>query len=149
MKDANGIELATGMIVEITGAYFKNDNALYFIDYAPGDPTWTGSDFGLHKICKNGKPSAARHNVGFWPLSYFCSDASKNAAAKKHDAKNATITVRTDIPTDQISAYFAEKAVDAKKTLDWDRRMGHSPKVLAREEQIIEHYTMLASKLAA
>ena len=29
MLDKNGIEIKTGDVVEITGAYFKNDNGLY------------------------------------------------------------------------------------------------------------------------
>lgn len=33
MFDKNGHEIKTGDIVEITGAYFKNDNGLYFVEY--------------------------------------------------------------------------------------------------------------------
>ena len=40
MFDKNGHEIKTGDIVEITGAYFKNDNGLYFVDNSPGDPNW-------------------------------------------------------------------------------------------------------------
>ena len=55
MQDKNGIEMKTGDIVEITGAYFKNDNGLYFIDCSPGDPNWCGSDYSLKRISKSGK----------------------------------------------------------------------------------------------
>ena len=58
MIDKNGIEIKTGMIVEITGAYFKNDNALYFVTNSPGDPSWCGSDHSLKRISKAGKISA-------------------------------------------------------------------------------------------
>ena len=36
MLDKNGIEMKTGMIVQISGAYFKNDNGTYYIDRSPG-----------------------------------------------------------------------------------------------------------------
>ena len=42
MLDKNGVEIKTGDIVEISGAYFKNDNGLYFVTHSPGDPTWSG-----------------------------------------------------------------------------------------------------------
>ena len=38
MLDKNGIEIKTGDVVEITGAYFKNDNGLYFVERSAGDP---------------------------------------------------------------------------------------------------------------
>ena len=49
MLDKNGVEIRTGCIVEITGAYFKNDNGLYFVQRSPGDPSWSGSDYCLKK----------------------------------------------------------------------------------------------------
>lgn len=149
MKDANGIEMATGMIVEIENAYFANDNGLWFIDNAPGDPNWSGSEYSLYKLCRNGKPSTARHKVAFWPLCSFCSDPSKNYAAREHNSEYAKITVRTDIATEFIAEYFSSKAAEAQASLDWDRRMGHSAKVLEREKKIVDHYADVAGKLAA
>ena len=49
MLDKNGVEILTGMVVEITGAYFKNDNGFWFVDNSPGDPSWFGSDQCLQK----------------------------------------------------------------------------------------------------
>ena len=46
MLDKNGVEIRTGCIVEITGAFFKNDNGLYFVDRSPGDPSWCGQEIG-------------------------------------------------------------------------------------------------------
>lgn len=62
MLDKNGVELRTGCVVEITGAYFKNDNGLYFVDRSPGVPSWIGRDYSLKKISKTGKISKAKHN---------------------------------------------------------------------------------------
>ena len=60
MLDKNGVELRTGQIVKITGAYFKNDNGLYFVTHSPGDPGWCGSNYSLTKISKAGKISKAK-----------------------------------------------------------------------------------------
>ena len=49
MLDKNGVEIRTGCIVEITGAYFKNDNGLYFVQRSPGDPSWCGKDYCAKK----------------------------------------------------------------------------------------------------
>ena len=50
MKDKNSKEIKTGMIVKISGAYFENDNGLYFVENSPGDPSWCGSDHCLKRI---------------------------------------------------------------------------------------------------
>lgn len=65
MLDKNGIEIKTGMIVEIAGAFFKNDNGLYFVQASPGDPSWCGSDHSLKRISKSGKISTAKYSQGF------------------------------------------------------------------------------------
>ena len=31
MFDKNGVEIRTGHIVKVTGAFFKNDNGLYYV----------------------------------------------------------------------------------------------------------------------
>lgn len=36
MLDKNGMEIKTGMVVEIKDAFFKNDNGLYFVETPPG-----------------------------------------------------------------------------------------------------------------
>ena len=41
MVDKNGVEMKTGDIVRVSGAYFKNDNGLWFIERSPGDPRAT------------------------------------------------------------------------------------------------------------
>ena len=49
MLDKNGIEIKTGDIVEVAGAFFKNDNGLYFVEHSPGDPSWSGQDHCLKR----------------------------------------------------------------------------------------------------
>ena len=57
MLDKNGMEIKTGMGVEIKDAFFKNDNGFYFVEHSAGDPDWCGSDHSLRKISKRGKIS--------------------------------------------------------------------------------------------
>lgn len=54
MFDKNGVEIRTGHIVKVTGAFFKNDNGLYYVEHSPGDPSWSGQDHCLKKVCKDG-----------------------------------------------------------------------------------------------
>ena len=81
MLDKNGVEIRTGCIVEITGAYFKNDNGLYFVQRSPGDPSWCGRDYSLKKISKAGKISKAKYSLCFWPIVSVVSDRWKTAEA--------------------------------------------------------------------
>ena len=68
MLDKNGIEIKTGDVVRITGAYFKTDNALYFVEHSDGDLDWCGKDHCLLKIKRNGELSKAKNAVCFWPI---------------------------------------------------------------------------------
>ena len=77
MLDKNGMEIKTGMVVEIKDAFFKIDNGLYFVEHSAGDPDWCGSDHSLRKISKRGKISQAKHNLCFWPIGIFISDRFK------------------------------------------------------------------------
>ena len=95
MLDKNGMEIKTGMVVEIKDAFFKNDNGLYFVEHSAGDPDWCGSDHSLRKISKRGKISQAKHNLCFWPIGIFISDRFKAAEARTWNKEHATIEIRT------------------------------------------------------
>lgn len=94
MLDKNGVEIKTGDIVEITGAFFKNDNGLYFVECSPGDPSWSGKDYCLKKISKAGKISTAKYNLCFWPILTFVSDQAKTVKAHQWNREHATIEVK-------------------------------------------------------
>ena len=149
MLDKNGIEIKTGQIVEISGAYFKNDNGLYFVDNAPGDPNWCGRDYSLVKVSKKGKISTAKRNLCFWPISVFVSDPWKRAAAKEWNEKNATIEVKDGIDRSEIKAHFAEKADSLEgqiRRMAWDFGEDHSEVIRNREIQ--NHYRTVAASIA-
>ena len=95
MLDKNGVELQAGMVVEITGAYFKNDNGFWFVENAPGDPSWCGSDCCLKKISKAGKISVAKRNICFWPIGVFVSDRCKPTAGTRPTLRSKSRRLRT------------------------------------------------------
>jgi len=82
-----------GDIVRITGGYFKSDNGLYMVEFAPGDPEWVGRDYCLKRVNKDFTPSKRRDNIAFWPLMVTVSDYEKANKARRHNAEHARIEV--------------------------------------------------------
>ena len=93
MVDKNGIEMKKGDKVMISGAYFKNDNGLWKVEHAPGDPDWFGKDYCLHRLNKNGTESTRKDSVSFWPLCVFTNSYKKRLEARAHNAEHAQIEV--------------------------------------------------------
>lgn len=123
MLDKNGMEIKTGMVVEIKDAFFKNDNGFYFVEHSAGDPDWCGSDHSLRKISKRGKISQAKHNLCFWPIGIFISDRFKAAEARTWNKEHATIEIRTEIDRSEVAAYFNQMAEDLTDQIQreaWD-----------------------------
>ena len=141
MKEKNGIEMKTGDIVEISGAYFKNDNGLYFIEYSPGDPSWSGLDYCLKRISKTGKISKAKHNTCFWPIGIFISDYFKRSEAQKWNEKYAQIEVKSVKSMEEVAGFFRFKAEEAGKHIqrmifDW----GEDHPEVQKYKDIRDHY---------
>jgi len=148
MKDRNGIEIKTGMIVEITGAYFKTDNGFYFVDNSPGDPTWSGRDYCLHKISKRGKISTAKNHVCFWPISVFVSDRAKSAAAHRWNKEHAAIEVVSIGDMSEVVAHFRDKAENMNGSIrraSWD--FGERSDIVKRYEAMKAHYEAVACSI--
>lgn len=93
MLDKNGIEMKKGDIVRISGAYFKNDNGLWKVEHAPGDPDWFGKEYSLRRLNKNGSPSTAKYNICFWPIMVTVNSREKRMEARAHNAAHAQIEV--------------------------------------------------------
>ena len=123
MTDKNNRTMKTGDVVEITGAYFKNDNGLYFVEHTPGDPNWSGRDHCLRRIKRNGELSTAKYNICFWPISAFVNSRDKRAAANQWNQEHAEIEIKTFPHTEHIAAYFASEADSLDVTIKrytWD-----------------------------
>lgn len=145
MLDKNGVELQAGMVVEITGAYFKNDNGFWFVENAPGDPSWCGSDCCLKKISKAGKISVAKRNICFWPIGVFVSDRCKAAEADRWNKANAQIEVKAIKNVAEIVAHFEAKAEGLRETIrreEWD--FGEDSEVVKKDRGIMAHYLAVA-----
>ena len=123
MNDKNNRPMKTGDVVEITGAYFKNDNGLYFVEHTPGDPNWSGRDHCLRRIKRNGELSTAKDNICFWPIHAFVNSRDKRAAANQWNQEHAEIEIKTFPHTEHIAAYFADEADSLDATINrytWD-----------------------------
>lgn len=148
----SGAEFRTGDVVRISGAYFKNDNGLYFVSRSPGDPNYCGRDYTLRKIGKTGKISRARGgNVGFWPVLCFVNDAWKKAVANDWNAENAKIERATVVKTDGIAGYFDSRAAEDDIMLDYFRENGwdeNDPDV-KRVSASAEFYRAVAARVRA
>lgn len=148
MTDKHGIEIKTGNIVEITGAYFKNDNGLYFVEHSPGDPSWCGKDYCLKKISKKGKISIAKNNLCFWPISIFTNDRSKAAEGNSWNKEHAQIEVKTIENMSEVSGYFQEEAEKLKKAIVreiWD--FGEDSERVKKDKTIQSYYEAIAQKI--
>ena len=85
-----------GDVVRVSGGYFANSNGLFFVAHPSGSSWW------LEPITKAGK--IRKTGAQFWPLTSYCSDRLKNAAARKHNAEHATMEKVEGVPT----CYIAE-----------------------------------------
>lgn len=118
MKDKNGTEIKTGMIVEITGAFFKNDNGLYFVTASPGDCFWNGKEHCLTRISKAGKISTAKYRICYWPILICSGSRIKRYEGRLWNEKCAEIEVKQIKNMEGVIAYFQEARDRAKDALD-------------------------------
>lgn len=123
MNDKNNRPMKTGDVVEITGAYFKNDNGLYFVEHTTGDPNWSGHDHCLRRIKRNGELSTAKDNLCFWPINAFVNSRDKRAAANEWNREHAEIEIKRFPNTAHIAKFFADEAASLDVTIKrytWD-----------------------------
>ena len=115
--------MKTGDIVQVSNAYSKSYNGLYFIQHSPGDPGWLGTDYSLRRVTKSGKLSTSSYNTHFWPLKTFSNSREYCAKADAWNAEHAQITPATVKDLSYIAAHFQQQAEDTKKYADrhaWD-----------------------------
>lgn len=150
MLDKNGVEIKTGAIVRISGAFFKNDNGLWLVTNSPADPSWCGSDHGLVKISSGGKISTAKYRHGSWPLMVFTNDRFKRAEATAWNNEHAEIEVLPGGVRDWsgVRDYFETKAQDVREALKWDVwNFGESSETARRNRVLLAHYEAVAAGL--
>ena len=149
MFDKNGVELRTGCVVEITGAYFKNDNGFWFVEKAPGDPGWCGPNCCLKKISKTGKVSKAKHNICFWPIYVCVSNRFRAAEARSWNRDHAQIEVKTIQNTAGVATHFEGLAEVEDERITWEvRHFGEDHPEVARLRETKAHYLAVAKAAA-
>lgn len=149
MLDKNGVELRAGQVVEITGAYFKNDNGFWFVEKAPGDPSWIGSECCLKKISKTGKVSTAKRNICFWPICVCVSDRFKSAEARRWNRDHAQIEVKVIQNMAGVAAHFEGLAEVEDERITWEaRHFGEDHPEVARLRETKAHYLAVAKAAA-
>lgn len=150
MLDKNGIEIKTGDVVEITGAYFKNDNGFYYVEHSAGDPGWSGSDYSLKKISKRGKISTAKHNICFWPIGIFTNSFETRAAAKAWNKEHAAIEVRTDISRAEVAEHFKSQAEEMDDQIKYYSRIyGETSETTLESKRLKAHFEKVANMILA
>ena len=127
MIDKNGIRINAGDIVQITGAYFKNDNGFYYVEQDGTNPGYAADDtqVTLKKICRNGKISTTKYNIAFFPLHSYCSDPRKNAAADEWNKEHAAIEIIKNIDNSQVLAFFEDAAKKQRETAEYYSMRGY------------------------
>lgn len=150
MQDKNGKTMRTGDIVKIENAYFKNDNGYWFIDRAPGDISWLGDCYSLHKIGRRGKISTAKYNLASWPLCSYCSDQRKNRAADAHNKENATIEIVDCIDNTEVIAHFKEEAEKAREQAHYYEVRGYDwEKWVKVYSDTADHYEKVIERISS
>lgn len=148
MLDKNGVEIKTGQTVEITGAYFKNDNGLYFVTRSPGDPGWCGSDYSLTRISKAGKISKAKYRLCFWPIMVCVSDRFKAVEARAWNEEHAQIEVKSIKNMAEVAAYFQEQGDELTGYIQRaSYNFGEESEEVTRQKKLQAHYWTLAESI--
>ena len=150
MTDKNNRTMKTGDVVEITGAYFKNDNGLYFVEHSAGDPNWSGHDHCLRRIKRNGELSTAKDNICFWPIHAFVNSRDKRAAANQWNREHAEIEIKHFPNTAHIAKFFADEADSLDVTIKrytWD--FGKDCQTVKDTKEIQAFYRSVADGLRA
>ena len=148
MKDKNGIEIKTGAIVKISGAYFKNDNGLYYVERSPGDPAWCGKEHSLRKISKTGKISTASRNIGFWPIFVAVSDRYKGAEARSWNREHAEIEIVQIANMGEVKAHFKQEAAALDKLIQRDAwEFGETSPRVMQNLALRAHYEAVAAAI--
>lgn len=150
MKDKNGVEIKSGMIVEISGAYFKNDNGLYYVEHSPGDPGWCGKDHCLKKISKAGKISKAKYSICFWPIMVTV-NGPKYYDAKRWNAENAQIEVKPALANmSEVAGCFREKAEILSRKIERNSwHFGEDHPGVQQDLAVMKHYEAVVASICA
>lgn len=147
MLDKNGKEIKTGDVVMISGAYFKTDNGLYFVDRSPGDPAWLGAYHSLWKLNKNGTLCRSKYRLGSWPLSCYVNSYEKRIEANTWNKKHAEIEIVSFAHMEGIKAHFREEQENTKERFSIFEKRGLVTELILKEKERISFFESVISRL--
>ena len=150
MKDKNGVQIKAGDIVKIEGAFFKNDNGLYYVEQDGTNKAYCGRDhLTLYKICKNGKLSTTKYNICFFPIISTVSNHAKTAQANAWNKEHATIEIVYNVDNSKVIEKFEEEARQAKESSDYYKLRGCSESFTKCYDYSFEYYHTAAERMKA
>lgn len=142
MIDKNGVRIKAGDIVRIDGAFFKNDNGLYFVEQDGTNPGYLADDreVTLKKICRNGKISTGKYNICFFPIKAFVNDKMKCAEAIRWNKDHATIEVIYNVDNAAVIEYFETEARNNRECEEWYNMRGYNPEAWGNKYKVVAKY---------
>lgn len=151
MKDKNGKEIKTGMVVKISGAYGKGDNGLYYVENSPGDCAWNGEQLCLKKISKAGKISEAKYSTTFWPMQSFVGCRAKRYEINAYNAEHAMIEITENGVKDwsEVKEHFQAEADKMKEYIERSWWYGWSEKDVQEYREMANFYQYVADGIPA
>ena len=150
MKDKNDVQIKAGDIVKIEGAFFKNDNGLYYVEQDGTNKAYCGGDsLTLYKICKNGKLSTAKYNICFFPIHSTVSDHVKAAQVNAWNKEHATVEIVYNVDNSKVVERFEEEARWAKEASDYYKLRGYSESYTKSYYDSFEYYHAAAERMKA
>lgn len=145
--DKNGTIIKCGDIVEISNAYFNNDCGFWFVEQDGTNESYTGRGLTLRKIGKTGKISTAKYNIAFWPLSACTNDREKNAAAREHNAQNATIEIVKHISTAAVIDYIRDQIKEIDEAIKHYTMRGYAETFTESHRKARDYWTNALERL--
>lgn len=147
--DKNGTIIQAGDIVEIKGAFFRNDNGFWYVEQDGTNPAYLGTDLALYKIGKTGKISTAKHNLAFWPLKSYTSDRAKNAEANDWNKTNATIEITNKVSNAQVIEAFQKLVAEYKEAAEYYEMRGYGEAWTKPNTDNAEYYSRALERMGA
>ena len=147
--DKNGTTIQAGDIVEIKGAFFKNDNGFWYVDQDSTNPAYLGTGLTLYKIGKTGKISTSKGRIAFWPLFCCTSNRAKNAEANDWNKTNATIEITNKVSNAQVIEAFQKLVAEYKDAAEYYEMRGYGEAWIKPNMDNAEYYGKALERMGA
>lgn len=140
----DGTEYRTGDIVEITGAYFENDNGYFLVTCAFPDCLY------LRKVGKRGSLLSAYSDgaKSQWPIMSWIKDNDRRVESRLSNAECATLKHAPNVPKADSIAYFQALANNEAYATEF-RTRGFFEDSLTDNLVMYAYYTEVVARMTA